>query len=242
MDILASLPESSLQDIGIEMDTSIVHREAHRPVGGRLAHFLPNWERISSDKWILGAVTGYKLELTATPHQTHKPVTHMERDKEEAMSRQVKELQDKGAIVPVPDSEEGFVSLVFLVPKSDGSWRTMINLRALNRFVAAPHFKMESVRTAKGIIQRGDWMAKLDLKDAYLAVPIDSQHQKFLKFRWNSQTWQFRALPFGLNSSPQVFTKLLKPVVAVLRKLGIRLILYMDDMLVLASTKEEGRR
>ena len=49
-------------------------------------------------------------------------------------------------------------------------------------------------------------------------------------------------LPFGLNSAPHTFTKLMKPVVAVIRRLAVRLILYLDDMLIAARTTEEVRR
>ena len=85
-------------------------------------------------------------------------------------------------------------------------------------------------------------MVKLDLKDAYLSVPIHPSSQKYLQFSWEGQSWQFRALPFGLSSAPYVFTKLLKPVVSTLRKLGIRIILYLDDMLIMSRSKEETRR
>ena len=53
--------------------------------------------------------------------------------------------------------------------------------------------------------------------------------------------WQFKALPFGLSSAPQTFTKLLKPVVCTLRRLGIRMILYLDDMLIMAQSRHEIR-
>ena len=42
--------------------------------------------------------------------------------------------------------------------------------------------------------------------------------------------------PFGLSSAPCTFTKLLKPVVANMRKLGSRTILYLDDMLIPLTT------
>ena len=45
-------------------------------------------------------------------------------------------------------------------------------------------------------------------------------------------------MPFGLNVAPRVFTKLLKPVVAWLRGQGIRLIIYLDDILIMASSVE----
>lgn len=49
--------------------------------------------------------------------------------------------------------------------------------------------------------------------------------------------YEFACLPFGLSSAPRVFTKLMKPVVAQLRKQGIRLIIYLDDILIMAETE-----
>ena len=43
----------------------------------------------------------------------------------------------------------------------------------------------------------------------------------------------FQSLPFGLSAAPRVFTKLMKPVVGFLRQNGCRLIIYLDDMLIL---------
>ena len=86
------------------------------------------------------------------------------------LSKEVDDLVAKGAITECVDDGGGFVSPLFLVPKSDGSWRPVINLRDLNLYVAASHFKMESVRTVKTIIQRDNWMLKLDLKDLPLCA------------------------------------------------------------------------
>ena len=43
---------------------------------------------------------------------------------------------------------------------------------------------------------------------------------------------------FGLASAPCVFTKILKPIVGLLRKQGVRLVIYLDDILLMASTTE----
>jgi hypothetical protein len=48
-------------------------------------------------------------------------------------------------------------------------------------------------------------------------------------------------MAFGLAPAPRIFTKLLKVVVAFLRKRGIRLVLYLDDFLIMNET-EEGLR
>ena len=60
-------------------------------------------------------------------------------------------------------------------------------------------------------------MGKLGLKNAYLSVPIAKEHQKFLKFTWEGQPYQFESLHFGLASAPRTFTKLLHPVGAEMR-------------------------
>ena len=88
----------------------------------------------------------------------------------------------------------------------------------------------------------GDWMTKLDLRDAYFTVAIDPQSQKFLRFIWEDKIYQFKALPFGLNIALLVFTQLLKPVAAYLRKQGVSLILYLDDMLIIGSSVQETKR
>ena len=218
----------------------LARQNANLPVGGRLCYFTENWKQITSDPWVLETVTGSKLEFRSRPQQTGVPRDiHMDMEKARALTEEIEKLFGKGAIIPVPDSGEGFTSSIFLVPKSDGSWRPVVNLKPLNEHIISRHFKMESVRTAKSLLQRDDWLVKLDLKDAYLTVPMHQEHQKFLKFRWQNQSWQFKVLPFGLSSAPYTFTKLMKPVVSLLRSLSIRMILYLDDMLIMAETPEE---
>ena len=84
-------------------------------------------------------------------------------------------------------------------------------------------------------------MTTLDLKDAYLSVPVHKDSQKFLQFLWRDKCYAFQGLCFGLNTAPRIFTKLLKPVAAFLRKRGVRMILYLDDFLVLGSTYQEAQ-
>jgi len=81
-------------------------------------------------------------------------------------------------------------------------------------------------------------MTKIDLKDAFFMVPIAKQFHHLLLFKVNAETFQFLCLPFGLCTAPRVFTKVLKPAVELLRSIGIRLVIYMDDMLLMAKSKQ----
>lgn len=57
-------------------------------------------------------------------------------------------------------------------------------------------------------------------------------------FTFQEEVFQFNCLPFGLSSAPWVFTKTLRPAIALVRELGVRCIAYIDDILVLAESRE----
>ena len=99
-----------------------------------------------------------------------------------------------------------------------GGFRPIVNLKPLNRFVKYEHFKMENLETVRFLVRKGDWFVKLDLKDAYLTVPIQNSQKKYLRFKWNGRIFQFKCMAFGLVPAPRIFTKLLKVFVAFLRK------------------------
>jgi len=82
-------------------------------------------------------------------------------------------------------------------------------------------------------------MLKIDLKEAYSVVPICKKHRKCLRFTWAGRLYEYTALPFGLAECPRLFTKIMKPVVGLLRRLGIRLIIYLDDILLIADSIEK---
>ena len=81
---------------------------------------------------------------------------------------------------------------------------------------------------------------EIDLKDAYFAILFREESRKFRSFSMADKNYQFTCLPFGLASAPWVFTKTLRLVVALSRELGVRLVIYIDDMLVMVESKEKA--
>ena len=189
-------------------------------------------------------VLGYKIPLLCKPVQFSIPVTSPNQVNADLIDSAVENLLTKGAIAEIPPPpliREGFFSRSFLVPKKGGTFRPVIHLSFLTKFVENSHFQMESIHCLKSLLQKGDYMTTLDLKDAYLSVPVQKDSQKFLQFLWRDKYYTFRGLCFGLNTAPRIFTKLLKPVATFLRKRGVRMILYLDDFLILGSTYQEAQ-
>ena len=82
-------------------------------------------------------------------------------------------------------------------------------------------------------------MCKLDLKDAYFSVPLNPASRKFMRLISSAKLYEFLCLCFRLGPAPRIFTKLLKIPVSVLRRLNIRIIIYLDDMLLIGHKIEE---
>ena len=153
------------------------------------------------------------------------------------VDNEVQELLSKGAIVPSESECGEFISTLFIVPKKNGKFRPVINLRYLNQFVHYDHFKQETFKVVLNLIQENDFFTSIDLNDAYFSVPINKNYQKYLKFSWRGVLYKFVCLLFGLKSSPYVFTKILKPVYAWVRQQNIRCCYYIDDSLNMNADK-----
>ena len=210
-------------------------------VGGRLCHFALNWEQITNDQWVLETIKGYEIPFIKPPFQSMPPrQLKFSADDGRAVDTEVQEMLHKHAIRIVPNANqtEGFYSQLFLRAKKDGGNRPILNVHPLNQFIPYEHFKMEGLHLLSGVICSSDYLAKLDLKDAYFTVPLAETSKKYLRFIWNEVVYEFQCLCFGLSSAPRVFTKILKPVISLLRRNGIRLLIYLDDFLIVNSSQD----
>ena len=100
---------------------------------------------------------------------------------------------------------------------------------------------MESLKQVREWIQKDAWFCSMDLKDAFLHIPIHDSFRKFLRFRWLESLFEWQVLPFGLKCSPRVLTKVLRPVVAFFRVTwGILIAIYMDDILIQGSSPNQA--
>lgn len=151
----------------------------------------------------------------------------------------IEKLLDLGAIRPCRRKNNEFFSSVFLTPKANGTKRFILNLKSLNKFISTSHFKMEDHRSAARLVPKSGFMANIDLKEAYLVVPIAKEHHKYLRFEYNQKYFEFKAMPYGLSVAPWVFTKLMKEVISHLRQKGYKSVVYLDDILCIGNSFDE---
>ena len=212
------------------------------PVGGRLSHFLQNWQNITTDKWILSIIkSGYKLEFFQKPYWTGIKKTIVAPENLDTFETEINTLVEKNVIekVEFPQSLTGFYSTLFLVPKKNGKMRMVTNLKPLNSFLKKIHFKMDTMQKVINLVKPKDWAISLDLSDAYLHVPIFQKHRQYMRFCVQNQCYQWKTMCFGPTCAPRIFTKIVSVVAAYLRAQNIRMAVYLDDWLIVNQEKKQ---
>ncbi len=120
-------------------------------------------------------------------------------------------------------------------PQKDGGLRPILDLRLLNRALVKRSFRMITSKQILLQICPGDWFMSLDLKDAYFHMQVAPHHRRFLRFAFEGVVYQFKVLPFGLSLAPRTFTRCIDAALSPLRQMGIRILNYLDDWLILAG-------
>ena len=158
-----------------------------RAVGGRLAHFHSQWESLLGKCRASSVIaSGVALQFTSSPPLIRVPVSFGTRNSAHALQAAVDALVAKGAVHRVYKINSlGFYSRLFLVPKKTGELRPVIDLSTLNLHLVIPHFRMETAGSVRSAIQRYEWTTSIDIRDAYLHIPMAAAASRYLRFQVN---------------------------------------------------------
>ena len=226
------------------MYPGVLPRESKAPLGGRV-HLPPYREA-----WL--NLPGCSEEVKRTISEgvawswKNRPPTLSRRQGWDSLRGMAKEdvviLQEelaealqRGAVREALPDEAGFFSKVRIArnPKP----RLIANLRGLNRYIKVKPFKQEGLPVAEKLLRPGDFLTSVDLTKAYWHLCLREDLQPYTMFRVGDKRYCWTSLPFGISIAPRMFTKLMKQALRPLRALGLRIVAYMDDILLMAPTQ-----
>ena len=210
------------------------------PVGGRLSLFVAEWQAITHDHLIISVIThGFQISFHDNFPGVLREVTRAPRDPKAllAIRSEIQELIQKNAIVEVDDFPLLCLSPIFVIPKKTGDLRVILNLKKMNVFIPVQHFRMETLKVILQDLCSHDWAVSIDLKDAYLHVPVHPRSRRLLGFKFLGKAYTYKVLPFGLKDSLWVFSRIVATVIGHLRLQGIRIFYYLDDWLLIAESR-----
>ena len=144
--------------------------------------------------------------------------------------QEIQEMLKKGAIKLVqPNTKRQYLSSIFIVPK-----KRLLN--KLNKHIPYILFKMESLFLLKETLLR--LLVQNRPKRCIFFGTTKSKSPKIVSFKCKVLIYQFLCLCFGLGPAPKIITKLLKVPISLMRKLNVRLTIFLDDILLMAASVE----
>ncbi|KAL2091867.1 hypothetical protein ACEWY4_011665 [Coilia grayii] len=151
---------------------------------------------------------------------------------QEEILKTIKELESIGVVKRVENPP--CILPIQAVPKPDGTYRLVHNLKELNRRtekdVRILLDPQEAVRTAK----TGRYKTCIDLANGFWSVPLDEMSMLKTCFMVNRQAYCWTRLPQGYVNSPNVFQSLVESTLE-----GLDLTVYIDDIYFCHDDEEE---
>ena len=160
---------------------SYLHDCCHNFKAGRVAAHFAAWEDLTNDHVILSDVLGASTELSANLGQHRLPGHSFKEHEYSVVHQEIQKLIQKEVIMKVKYSPGQIALGIFLLPKKDGTFRLILNLKRLNEYLTRHHFKMDSLQTIIKLVTLNCFMASIDMKDAYYSIPIKSEGRKYLR-------------------------------------------------------------
>lgn len=158
-----------------------------------------------------------------------------------AMTQLIEEELRMDVIEEIAEEEAEIINPVFIVRTGAAKKaRKILNVKQLNKNLFSKKLKTPGIREACKQIPVNSWCTVLDVKKAYFHIPIHEQSRKLLGFSWQGKTYRHKALPFGLNSAPYWWQKVFREVESYIKQQGINIFVYMDDILIIANSKQEA--
>ena len=202
-------------------------------LGGRLKHFWDRW----SDPFICHMLKfGLTWDwLNSVPPVFSRPLW---RATDPRLALGVQEMVKLSVIIEHPLEEILFCGHIFERPKPNGKLRLILDISELNIHISNSHFQMLKLADIPLWLQKDHFLVSIDLTSAYWHIPVNADFQKYLGFQYQNKSYVFQAMPFGLNIAPRIFTRLMLDIIKYLTSLNIFVIIYLDDILVMAKDRE----
>ena len=212
------------------------------PVGARLQKFWKNWLDLGARPKVVQILKeGYTLPFRIWPNLSRTPTViscYGNPHRNLKLLEALHQLMDKNAIELVHKKVSlGFFNRLFLVPKPENKWRPILRPKQSEFFPQDRKIQDGDTGNHQNISPEGR-MDNLRRLQGRLHIPIQERSRKYLRFHIQGQTYQFKALPFGLSTAPMEFTIIAKEVKLMATHTGIRIHQYQDDWLVRATSHQ----
>ena len=170
--------------------------------------------------------TPVSLELKegAKPYHVRRPYP-VPKVHKGTLLREVDRLVKIGVLKRQDDSE--WASPSFIIPKANGTVRTVSDFREVNKRLVRKPFPLPKITTMLQEIEGFSFATSLDLNMGYYTIRLDPDASKIctIIFPWGK--YSYLRLPMGIAGSPDIFQSKMSELMAALEWVRT----YLDDLL-----------
>ncbi len=173
------------------------------------------------------------IELIPGAAAPADPPRRLSPNMESVVTKEVESLLEQGIIRP---STSPYAAPAFVVSKSDGSPRMVVDYRRLNLITQPNRFPMQNTRAILGRLQGSKVFCTLDLRSGYHQVPLTDAAIPMTAFTTPSGLYEYTKVPFGLCNAPSHFQRMMMTTLSGLLGRGVEC--YLDDVIIHADRVE----
>ncbi len=173
---------------------------------GLLTPHLQQWRNIGAPDFVCGWIQDGAplLFRDRLPNKRFQHNRVFEPKAKQFVTNEIRRLCAEGFLRESLDKPHCILPLQ-VAPKKSGDFRLIMDCQHVSSFLQVPAFKQRGIHDVVDLIQPGDKLMTIDLKDGFFHIGVQFSHQRFLGLCWQGKFYVWTVLPFGLALSPYYF-------------------------------------
>jgi hypothetical protein len=137
----------------------------------------------------------------------------------------------------IEPSQSPWGANVMLVPKKDGTYRCVCDLRLLNSSTIGMSYPLVRISDALSAMSGKQIFSVCDANQGFFQIPMAKEDKEKTAFRCALGSFQFRKMAMGLKNSGPIFQEFMDRAIGELKWESV--IIYVDDAIIFSSSIEE---
>ena len=209
------------------------HLSVDRDMLNNTVGYLSQWPQVFTED--LGRVNLIKHRIdTGDSNPVALPLRRVNPQRMAVISKETEALLSKGVI---SHSRSPWAAPALLVPKTDGTWRFVIDFSELNKLTTKDSYPLPRIDDAIESLSHSRIFSIMDCTAGFWQIethPLDRHKAAFLT---HDGLYEFNVMPMGLKNSPATFQRMMDTVLSGLQwRFALA---YMDDVLVYSKNIED---